>query len=127
MRNLPSSDCSTSWPATVASRSANFLNPRLQPFALQVLQGRHGVGHQLIHQVVRSVGESQSMSGFARDLVVVGPFELLADLPGRASATSHDAGFTEISMFPKVWGASGLGYPELINRLIVLALERAAT
>jgi D-alanine-D-alanine ligase len=32
-------------------------------------------------------------------------------------------GFTEISMFPKLWGASGLGYPELIDRLIELALE----
>lgn len=33
-------------------------------------------------------------------------------------------GFTEISMFPKLWGASGLGYPELIDRLIDLALQR---
>ncbi|MGQ0679086.1 MAG: D-alanine--D-alanine ligase family protein [Actinomycetota bacterium] len=33
-------------------------------------------------------------------------------------------GFTEISMFPKLWAASGLGYPALIDRLIQLALER---
>jgi D-alanine-D-alanine ligase len=35
-------------------------------------------------------------------------------------------GFTEISMFPKLWEASGLGYSDLIDRLIDLALERAA-
>ncbi len=35
-------------------------------------------------------------------------------------------GFTEISMFPKLWAASGVGYSELIDRLIELALERAA-
>lgn len=33
-------------------------------------------------------------------------------------------GFTKISMYPKLWEASGLAYPELINRLIELALER---
>ncbi len=35
-------------------------------------------------------------------------------------------GFTSISMYPKLWEASGLPYPELINRLIELALERKA-
>lgn len=33
-------------------------------------------------------------------------------------------GFTEISMYPKLWQESGLDYPELVNRLIRLALER---
>ena len=33
-------------------------------------------------------------------------------------------GFTKISMYPKLWEASGLHYPELIDRLIELALER---
>lgn len=35
-------------------------------------------------------------------------------------------GFTSISMYPKLWGASGLSYGELIDRLIELALERHA-
>ena len=35
-------------------------------------------------------------------------------------------GFTEISMYPKLWDASGLPYPQLIDRLIELALERKA-
>jgi D-alanine-D-alanine ligase len=33
-------------------------------------------------------------------------------------------GFTSISMYPKLWQASGLTYPELLDRLIQLALER---
>jgi D-alanine-D-alanine ligase len=33
-------------------------------------------------------------------------------------------GFTSISMFPKLWEASGLAYPELVRRLVDLALER---
>lgn len=35
-------------------------------------------------------------------------------------------GFTNISMYPKLWQASGLSYPALITRLIELALERHA-
>jgi D-alanine-D-alanine ligase len=33
-------------------------------------------------------------------------------------------GFTEVSMYPKLWEASGISYPDLIDRLIQLALER---
>ncbi len=35
-------------------------------------------------------------------------------------------GFTRISMYPKLWEASGLPYPALIDRLIELALKRKA-
>jgi len=33
-------------------------------------------------------------------------------------------GFTAISMYPKLWAASGLAYPHLIDRLIQLGIER---
>jgi len=33
-------------------------------------------------------------------------------------------GFTSISMYPRLWEASGIPYPELLDRLISLALER---
>jgi D-alanine-D-alanine ligase len=33
-------------------------------------------------------------------------------------------GFTQISMYPKMWEASGIPYPKLIDRLIQLALQR---
>ena len=34
-------------------------------------------------------------------------------------------GFTQISMYPKLWEASGISYPKLIDRLIQLALDRS--
>jgi D-alanine-D-alanine ligase len=33
-------------------------------------------------------------------------------------------GFTTISMYPKMWEATGLAYPQLLDRLIQLAIER---
>jgi D-alanine-D-alanine ligase len=33
-------------------------------------------------------------------------------------------GFTSISMFPRVWAESGVGYPELVDRLVADALRR---
>ena len=35
-------------------------------------------------------------------------------------------GFTSISMYPKMWAASGISYPELMDRLIQLGMERHA-
>ena len=35
-------------------------------------------------------------------------------------------GFTSISMYPKMWAATGIDYPELMDRLIQLGLERHA-
>jgi D-alanine-D-alanine ligase len=36
-------------------------------------------------------------------------------------------GFTEVSMFPRLWMATGLDYPALIDRLIGIAVDRART
>jgi len=33
-------------------------------------------------------------------------------------------GFTSKSMYPMMWGASGLAYPTLISRLVDLAIDR---
>jgi D-alanine-D-alanine ligase len=33
-------------------------------------------------------------------------------------------GFTPISMYPKLWEASGVSYGQLLDRLIELALDR---
>jgi len=35
-------------------------------------------------------------------------------------------GFTPISMYPRMWAASGVDYPTLVDRLIESALRRAA-
>jgi len=34
-------------------------------------------------------------------------------------------GFTKFSMYPQLWEASGLSYPDLITKLILLALDRS--
>jgi D-alanine-D-alanine ligase len=36
-------------------------------------------------------------------------------------------GFTPISMFPRMWAASGVGYPELVDRLVQSALDGSRT
>src|SRR6478609_4758201 len=36
-------------------------------------------------------------------------------------------GFTPISMFPRMWAASGVGYPELVDRLVTTALDGSRT
>jgi len=36
-------------------------------------------------------------------------------------------GFTSISMYPKLWEASGLSFPELVKTLVELAVERQAS
>jgi len=33
-------------------------------------------------------------------------------------------GFTAISMYPKLWEASGISYPDLLSRLVDLAISR---
>jgi D-alanine-D-alanine ligase len=35
-------------------------------------------------------------------------------------------GFTSISMYPRLWGLSGIDYPALLDELIQLALSRNA-
>ena len=53
---------------------------------------------------------------------------LLDDGTGRVFLNEINTmpGFTTISMYPKLWEASGISYPELVDRLIDLALERHA-
>ncbi|MFQ5662401.1 MAG: D-alanine--D-alanine ligase family protein [Terriglobia bacterium] len=51
---------------------------------------------------------------------------LFARRPGKIylSEINTIPGFTPISMYPKLWEASGLPYSELLDRLLALALER---
>jgi D-alanine-D-alanine ligase len=35
-------------------------------------------------------------------------------------------GFTPVSMYPRLWEATGLPYPELLDRLVQLAFDRHA-
>ena len=54
--------------------------------------------------------------------------DFLLDHAGRVFVNEINThpGFTTISMFAKLWAASGVSYPALLDRLIDLALERHA-
>ncbi len=64
----------------------------------------------------------------ACDLAGLARVDFLMEPDGRKRIYLNEVntlpGFTQISMYPKLWEASGVGYTELITRLIELALER---
>jgi D-alanine-D-alanine ligase len=70
--------------------------------------------------------QSVDCSGLARVDFLMDPG--LHGKPGKIYLNEINTmpGFTSISMYPKLWAASGLGYAELIDRLVQLALERSA-
>ncbi len=77
---------------------------------------------QRIRQIAVTAFESVDCAGLARVdfLVTRGSHEIYV------SEINTLPGFTEISMYPKLWEASGLAYGPLLDRLIELALERHA-
>ena len=66
--------------------------------------------------------------GLARvDFFWEDPGSQLNGRPGRGfllNEVNTMPGFTPISMFPKMWIADGVSYPEIIDRLVDLAIER---
>ena len=46
---------------------------------------------------------------------------------GAGQRAQHAPGFTETSVYPKLWEATGLSFPALCDRLLALALERFET
>jgi len=73
-----------------------------------------------IQQLATSAFKAVDCSGLAR-------VDFLMDAKTRrlyVNEINTMPGFTAISMYPKLWAASGLGYPQLIEKLIQLALER---
>ncbi len=76
---------------------------------------------QATRDLALAVYEALQLEGMSRvDFFLTGDDKLLVN------EVNTIPGFTKISMYPKMWGATGLGYPELIDKLIQLALERAA-
>lgn len=79
-----------------------------------------------VHAAVRRLAvlafKVLNLSGMAR-------VDFLVSRPGGAvylNEVNTIPGFTSISMYPKLWAATGLSYPALLDRLIQLALERHA-
>ena len=64
----------------------------------------------------------------ACDLAGLARVDFLMEPDGRRRIYLNEVntlpGFTQISMYPKLWEATGIPYRDLITRLIELALER---
>ncbi len=63
--------------------------------------------------------EAMGCEGYARVDFFLSPSDDVV-----ASEVNTIPGFTSISMYPKLWEASGLAYPELLSRILELGLER---
>ncbi len=77
---------------------------------------------ELIHRIRElavQVYETLGCEGMSRV-----DFFLTADQRLLVNEINTIPGFTKISMYPKMWNATNLGYSDLIDRLITLAIER---
>ena len=78
----------------------------------------------------RKIREMAVAAFRACDLAGLARVDFLMEPEGRHRIFVNEVntmpGFTQISMYPKLWVASGLSYTDLITRLIDLALERHA-
>jgi D-alanine-D-alanine ligase len=78
----------------------------------------------------RKIREMAVAAFRACDLAGLARVDFLMDPEGKHRIFVNEVntmpGFTQISMYPKLWEASGLSYNELITRLIELALDRQA-
>jgi D-alanine-D-alanine ligase len=101
------------------SYDAKYKDDRSQLFIpAQLPDDLHAYMRELAVRAYRSV-----------DAAGMGRVDFLLDPANNAvyvSEINTIPGFTRISMYPKLWEASGLPYPALIDRLIELAVERKA-
>ncbi len=74
---------------------------------------------QHIEQLAISVCETLECEGFGR-------VDFFVDTNNEVYVNEINTmpGFTAISMFPRLWGVSGVPYPELVDHLLSLAVER---
>jgi D-alanine-D-alanine ligase len=82
---------------------------------------------RLSRRQIRRVQELAVRAFKAIDCAGMGRVDFLLDRKSRRIfilEINTIPGFTPISMYPKLWEASGLPYPKLLDRLIELAIER---
>ncbi|GHJ56103.1 MULTISPECIES: D-alanine--D-alanine ligase family protein [Micromonospora] len=81
----------------------------------------------LPEQVTRQVREYATRAFTALDCsgLARADFFVTPELDVYLNEINTMPGFTPTSMFPRMWAASGLEYPKLVNRLIRTALRRA--
>ena len=72
-------------------------------------------------QVMQGISPSASNFGITKIATRIAP-TARCRTPG--GITTHIPGFTAISMYPRLWGLSGLPSPDLLDELVRLAFER---
>ena len=80
----------------------------------------------LSDEAVREVRELAAKTFLAMRCAGMARVDFFYEEPGRGwllNEVNTIPGFTPGSMYPKLWGASGIAYPDLIDRLVTLALE----
>jgi D-alanine-D-alanine ligase len=90
--------------AVIPARLPNTVAKKLKDFAVRGFKAIDGAGMARVDFLVRKGNNTVF-------------FNEINTIPG----------FTSISMYPKLWEASGIPYPQLLDRLIELALERFRT
>jgi D-alanine-D-alanine ligase len=91
-------------------------------------EGSEAVIPAKITKAERKIVQQLAIAAFqAVDCTGLGRVDFLMDPKSRkifVNEINTMPGFTAISMYPKMWVASGVPYPELIDRLIHLGIER---
>ena len=89
--------------------------------ALSILSGAARAQSKEIRDMAVAAFRACDLAGMAR-------VDFLMEPDGRQRIYLNEVntlpGFTQISMYPKLWEASGVRYSDLITRLIELAVER---
>jgi D-alanine-D-alanine ligase len=98
-------------------------------FAAKYLPEEHtelAVPAQLADSVVARIQElsAQAFDALSCEGLARVDFFVLPDDRVVINEINTMPGFTPTSMFPRMWAATGLAYPELVDRLIQLALHR---
>lgn len=106
----------------MASGFYDYDSKYISPDAAKVVIPAEGVSEQdieKIRQTALRAFRALGLEGMARmDVFLTESGEVFVNEPNTLP------GFTNISMYPKLWGAAGLAYPDLIDRLLELAIER---
>ncbi len=96
--------------------------------AKYLLQGSEGVIPAKLTKAEMKTVQKLAIAAFqAVDCTGLARVDFLMDPKSRkifVNEINTMPGFTAISMYPKLWGATGVAYPELIDRLIQLGIER---
>ena len=96
--------------------------------AKYLLQGSEGVIPAKLTKAEMKTVQKLAITAFqAVDCTGLARIDFLMDPKSRrifVNEINTMPGFTAISMYPKLWGATGVSYPDLIDRLIRLGIER---